>query len=262
MRDDGTMLVETDEQGGITRSKALKVGAASVLGAALGSLSFMPGRARAGNLYPVPCKPGQGYRCGGTGFTTCGKPGSNCGCATQWTNSKLQNTKSYCVDFNVCCGDLQVCPGGQTQCPPGYTCSATTCCGEPVCLPPCGTSVGTGTCCLTPVGNNTSCGTCTGGDCNVGFSQCSPCGGPDGLGYFCFTTTEGTAICGQNSFCDEVPTCSASSDCPAGSVCITSNGCTGCGNVGGVCVPLCTTSVSSPNAPRKGSGMTAANIKY
>ncbi len=259
MRGGGTTLVE-DEQGGITRSKALKVGAASVLGATLGSLSFLPGRARAANLYPAPCKPGQGYKCGGVG-THCGAPGSTCGCATLWTGSKLQSTKAYCVEFNVCCSDLNACPAGPSQCPPGYTCSASTCCGGPVCMPPCGANVSASGCCLTPSGSANDCQTCvTGGNCNVGFNECSPCGGVGGS--FCFTTTEGTAVCGQNEFCDEVPSCNASSDCADGWVCITSNGCTGCGSVGGVCVPLCTTSVSAPKQSLTGRGMTAAKIRY
>ncbi len=263
MREGGTVLVDTDEQAGITRSKALKVGAASLLGAAVGSLSFMPGRARAGTIKPVACRPGQGYRCGTAGMTTCGAPNSNCGCSTIYTGSKIEPTTSYCVDFQVCCSDLNTCPGGQKQCPPGYICSATTCCGEPVCLPPCGTSVGSGTCCQTPVGNSSSCDTCaTGGNCSSAFNQCSPCGGPQGLGYYCFTTTEDTAICGQNSYCDEVPSCSSSADCGPGYACITSNGCTGCSSVGGVCIPLCTTSAAAPKSGVKGRGMTAANIRF
>lgn len=253
--------VEDRQQRGLTRQSALKVGAAGLLGAAFGG--FFPGRAGAGGIKPVACRPGQGYICGGTDLNACDAPGKGCSCATQFTNGKIQNTKSYCVDFNVCCGDLATCPGGQSQCRPGYTCSASTCCGEPVCLPPCGTSVGSGTCCLTPVGNSNDCEVCTsGGNCNVGFNQCSTCGGPNDLGYYCFTTTENTAICGQNSYCDQVPGCSSSADCGPGFACITSNGCTGCSSVGGVCIPLCSAAGASPQSKTKGHGMTAAGIRY
>src|SRR5581483_10967544 len=107
---------------GLTRGSALKLGAAGILGAALGGL--LPGRASAGGITAAPCRAGQGYRCGTVG-TGCGAPGSGCGCATQYTGSKLQNTNSYCVHMNVCCDTLSTCPNGQSQCPPGYICSST-----------------------------------------------------------------------------------------------------------------------------------------
>jgi hypothetical protein len=80
-----------------------------------------------------------------------------------------------------------------------------------------------------------------GGNCNVGFSQC-PGNNPNGLGCYCFTTTEGDGICAANSYCSQIPTCNTSADCAAGSLCITSNGCNACANTGGVCVPLCSSS--------------------
>jgi hypothetical protein len=258
---EGAATVEAGEHRGVTRGRALKVGAAGLAGAIFGGL--FAGRAGAGGIKPVACRPGQGYVCGGTNLNPCNAPGSGCDCATIYTGSKIEPTTSYCVNFNVCCSDLNTCPGGQHQCAPGYICSASTCCGEPVCLPPCGTSVGSGTCCLTPAGPSNACGTCaSGGNCNVGFNQCSPCGGPQGLGYYCFTTTENTAVCGQNSFCNQIPTCSSSADCGPGYACITANGCTGCSSSGGVCIPLCTTTGASPQARPKNGGMTAANIRF
>lgn len=240
----------------LSRGAALKLGAVGVLGAA--AAAYLPGRGRAASIYPAPCKPGQGLNCAKNNFTACGHPGSGCGCATLFTGNKLQPVKAYCTDFNVCCESLDSCYDGQSECPAGYTCSATTCCGYPVCMPPCGANVSPAVCCLTPAGQSSgNCTTCSGGNCNVGFSQCG-CNGP--LGSYCFTSTENTGVCAQNEFCDEVPTCTNSADCATGWVCITSNGCTGCSNSGGVCVPLCTTAVAPSKSSRTG-GMTAANIR-
>ena len=260
MQDNGTLYADSGqavEGVGLTRRSALKIGAASLVGAF--AAAAIPGRSRAATIYPAPCKPGQGFICSKENFQGCGGPGSGCGCALQYTGNKLTQIRSYCVDFNVCCDGLATCPGGQTQCPPGYTCSNTTCCDGPVCLPPCGSNVPPAACCTTPNGQSAgSCSTCsTGGTCDSTFNSCG-CVGPIG-GSFCFTTTENTAVCAQNMFCDEVPTCSTSADCATGWACITSNGCTGCSNVGGVCVPLCTTTVGAPS--KRSSGMTAANIR-
>lgn len=251
------------EQRGLTRGSALKLGAAGILGAALGGL--LPGRAGAAGITAAPCRPGQGYRCGTVG-TTCGAPGKGCGCATQYTGSKLQNTNSYCVDMNVCCDTLNTCPNGQSQCPSGYICSSTTCCGEPVCLPPCGASVTPAACCLTPSGQaGNDCQTCsTGGNCDNGtFNRCSPCtnGGPDALGYYCFTGIGGSPVCAANTYCAEAPSCTSNADCGAGYVCIVSTGCN-CAYDSGVCVALCSTPTSSPKTPVKRGAMTAAGIRY
>ena len=260
MHDNGTRYADSGqvvEGNGLTRRSALKLGAASLFGAV--AAGVLPGRSRAATIYPAPCKPGQGFNCSKNNFQFCGGPGSGCGCAFQYTGNKASLVKSYCVDFNVCCENLNTCYEGQTDCAPGYTCSNTTCCGEPVCLPPCGANVPPAACCLTPNGQSAgNCSTCTtGGTCDNGnFAQCG-CNGPV-EGSYCFTTAENTAICGQNMYCDEVPTCTSSSDCATGWVCIVSTGCN-CSYDSGVCVPLCTTTVGAPS--KRGSGMTAANIR-
>jgi hypothetical protein len=259
MEENGTRYADSGElveKRGITRRGALKLGAMSVFGAAVAS--YLPGRSRAASLYPAPCRPGQGFNCNSGALSACGGPGSGCGCATMFTGSKLSPTKSYCVDFNVCCDSLVSCYDGQSDCPPGYVCSATTCCGYPVCLPPCGAGAPPASCCLTPTGQSAGeCTTCaTGGNCGVGFTQCG-CTGPLGASY-CFTSTENTAVCAQDVYCDSVSTCSSSADCDTGWVCITANGCTGCG-AGGVCAPLCTTVVTTQPKSSPRGGLTAAN---
>ena len=260
MHDNGTLYADSGQaiEGiGLTRRSALKIGAASLVGAF--AAAALPGRSRAATIYPAPCKPGQGFVCTKENFQGCGGPGSGCGCALQYTGNKLTQVKSYCVDFNVCCESLNTCYEGQTDCAPGYTCSNSTCCGEPVCLPPCGANVPPAACCMTPNGQSAgSCSTCSsGGTCETAFNQCG-CGGPLG-GSFCFTSAENTAVCGQNMYCDEVPTCTSTSDCATGWVCIVSTGCN-CSFDSGVCVPLCTTTVGAPSK-RSSGGMTAAKVR-
>lgn len=261
MLDSGTTYADDVDEagggGGVTRESALKLGA---LGLVAGLTGFFPGRARAATIYPAPCKPGQGYRCGGPAMTGCGGPGSGCGCSTQYLGRKLEGTKSYCVDMNLCCESLDICSNGQTDCPPGYTCSNTTCCGEPVCLPPCGSNVPPAACCLTPAGQSSgNCATCTsGGTCDTGgFTQCG-CSGPL-QGSFCFTSAENTAVCADNMYCADVSTCTSSAQCGAGNVCIVSTGCN-CAYDVGVCVPLCS-SGTAPKTSRKTGGMTVAGFR-
>jgi len=83
MHDNGTRYADSGETvtgSRLTRLSALKLGAASLFGAA--AAAYLPGRSRAGSkIYPAPCKPGQGFNCAKNNFTACGGPGSGCGCA-------------------------------------------------------------------------------------------------------------------------------------------------------------------------------------
>lgn len=83
----------------------------------------------------------------------------------------------------------------------------------------------------------------TGGNCDIGFSNCGT-----NSNCYCFQAFNGQARCGCNAYCDELSTCSTSDECPEGYVCIVNNGCTGCGNSAGVCIPLCnsTCTLSAP----------------
>ena len=213
-------------QAPMTRRAALKLGAFGVLGAAV---AYLPGRARAGGIQPAPCVSGQGFKCGG-GFHACGTPGSGCGCAFQYTGSKITQVKSYCVDFNVCCSSLAACPGGQFQCPSGTICSSKTCCPEPVCMPACGANVPSPSGCLTPNGTYASACPCVSPQtCGGFFANCN-----GNANCFCFETAESGGSCGQNVFCDEVPGCSTSADCPSDSFCAV-NTCCGVN----ICAPCC-----------------------
>ena len=76
----------------------------------------------------------------------------------------------------------------------------------------------------------------TGSDCN---SCCINCNGNPNTNCFCLTSIEGKGACICNNFCSQLPICSNSSQCKKGFVCITENGCTGCGNSYGVCIAKC-----------------------
>src|SRR5579885_2961841 len=64
------------------------------------------------------------------------------------------------------------------------------------------------------------------------------CVGISNSNCYCFTSLSGKAVCGCNSYCSQIPTCSSSQKCPKGSVCIVSTGCN-CSSSQGVCVPAC-----------------------
>jgi hypothetical protein len=84
------------------------------------------------------------------------------------------------------------------------------------------------------------------GNCTNGFVQCGSCSNGNLSGAFCFSELgTGTNYCGTNSYCSQISTCSSSADCKGG-VCITSNGCTGCGSSSGVCVPRCCVGLARP----------------
>lgn len=241
----------------LSRGAALKLGAVGVLGAA--AAAYLPGRGRAASIQPAPCKPGQGFNCSKNNFTACGHPGSGCGCAFQYTGNKIAPVKSFCTDFNVCCDSLNSCYNGQSDCPPGWICSATTCCGFPVCMPPCPSNLPAASNCLSPKGFVG----CAGGTCGTGFTQCGTgvdCG--PGAGCYCFTTAEGGGVCGQNVFCGQYPTCQATSDCVSGQFCAKFTGCD-CSGSTGICVPTCGhCAPTKGGTPPAGSGMTAANVSY
>ncbi len=123
--------------------------------------------------------------------------------------------------------------------------SDASCCGsDQICLS--GTCVSASTC------DNP-------GNCYTGFSNCET--NPN---CFCFTTTEGTGVCGCNTYCSQAPTCSSTADCPSGTFCITGNGCTGCSGSGGVCISACNDvcALASPSilAPGAASRLTAAQV--
>jgi hypothetical protein len=247
------------EERRLTRRAALKLGAVGVIGAA--AATYLPGRARAGGISPVPCRPGQGFTCSKNNFTHCNSPSSGCGCAIQYTGHKVYKVQSYCTDFNVCCSALNTCFNGQGDCPPNTICSATTCCTEPVCMPACGANYPAASCCLTPKGQ-APCTCTTGGTCNTNFTQCGTgvdCG--PGAGCFCFTTAEGGGTCGENVFCNDYPTCQATSDCASGQFCSKFNGCDCSGSVG-ICVPTCGHCAPTKGTKPAGSGMTATNVRY
>ena len=87
------------------------------------------------------------------------------------------------------------------------------------------------------------------GDCFCDNNWCGNCGS---LGAYCFIEIgTGALYCGNNVFCDEVQTCLSTSECPKGNVCITENGCTGCGDSIGVCVPRCCTASESRKPPHR-----------
>jgi hypothetical protein len=77
-----------------------------------------------------------------------------------------------------------------------------------------------------------------GGSCDWGFTNCH--GNPN-YNCFCFTGAPGApaVFCGCNSYCSQSPTCKRQRHCPRGTVCSTSNGCTGCSPYSGVCIPKC-----------------------
>ncbi|HZU70297.1 MAG TPA: hypothetical protein VFA09_23710 [Ktedonobacteraceae bacterium] len=76
-----------------------------------------------------------------------------------------------------------------------------------------------------------------GGTCS-NPSRFTNCQGNPNTNCYCFTELGGKAVCGCNSYCSQVPTCSSSQKCPKGSVCIVSTGCN-CSSSQGVCVPAC-----------------------
>jgi hypothetical protein len=98
---------------------------------------------------------------------------------------------------------------------------------------------------------------CSGhGDCQGDpFTNCA---GISNSNCICFEGLKpGTNVCGCNSYCSQIPTCSSSQKCPRGSACIVSTGCN-CGNSTGVCVPNCVKKKNRNCQLGSGHGATAA----
>lgn len=91
-------------------------------------------------------------------------------------------------------------------------------------------------------------GTCSTG----GFTNCQKKLNP-GLNCYCFEHIgKTTGVCGCNSYCSSLTTCTSQSQCGTGYACISN---TGCGCTTGVCIPKCnSTCVLASN----GAGRTAA----
>jgi hypothetical protein len=252
MREIEELFADSGEPVRITRGTALKVGGLGLAGAVA---ALLPGRASS-----AVRKQSVVNTCSSIPSTTCGQGpvtcNSNPACSCLTVFHKLQKvgaTTTQCAQGHAgsfACGSLTPCPQG-TECGAGFFCATpqSTCCSRAVCVP--------------------ACGYCpSGGTCNTGFSGCGTGINCDGLGNscFCFTTAEGGAGCGQNVFCGDVPTCQSSSDCPSTSFCSPFNGCTGCGNANGVCIPYCGTCNLGPappkSTPRTRSGRTAAMVSH
>ncbi|GIW05183.1 MAG: hypothetical protein KatS3mg059_1803 [Thermomicrobiales bacterium] len=83
------------------------------------------------------------------------------------------------------------------------------------------------------------------------FRQCSPPGSctndPTESPGVCFTTPDGTGVCGEGVPCAGLPTCQTNADCAPGAVCQIGTCCSQGG--GNICVPistLCNTSQQKP----------------
>ena len=80
---------------------------------------------------------------------------------------------------------------------------------------------------------------CPYGGC--GCASCQNCSHNPNKNCYCFITLDiqPKAVCICNTYCSQLPTCMNSKQCGAGYVCITNNGCTGCGTSYGVCIAKC-----------------------
>src|SRR5579872_1598747 len=74
-----------------------------------------------------------------------------------------------------------------------------------------------------------------GGNCTIGFTNCQ--GNPN-TNCFCFTDSTGKGKCGCNMYCSGGLFCNSDKNCGKGSICIISNGCSGCGS-SGICIWKC-----------------------
>jgi hypothetical protein len=123
------MTEETNDTG-VTRRQALTrlgVGAAVVWTVPIVTGVTMPAMAEGSVVTSrcTDCSPTDAC----TGQPPCGDPTGNCFCSSQ-------ENHCGCYNGNVFCSDVTTCPDG--TCPDGYSCFPLTCCGEPVCLLPCG----------------------------------------------------------------------------------------------------------------------------
>jgi hypothetical protein len=93
-----------------------------------------------------------------------------------------------------------------------------------------------------------------GGDCSRTFTNCA---GIANTNCFCFMRLGGKSVCGCNSYCSQMPTCSSSMKCPKNSVCVIQSGCN-CGISQGVCLPNCVKKQNRHCQLGSGHGVTAA----
>jgi hypothetical protein len=86
---------------------------------------------------------------------------------------------------------------------------------------------------------------CKGTPCNCDGQSwlCGACSSDVGDGSYCFVRFGNLrCICAEDVFCSEAGTCITDADCKAqslGNICLTANGCTGCGTSKGVCSTRC-----------------------
>jgi hypothetical protein len=88
------------------------------------------------------------------------------------------------------------------------------------------------------------------GNCTNGFHECGTCSSDVGDGSFCFENTNGKNMCAEDVFCAEAGQCVVDADCKAqglGNICITANGCTGCGYDSAVCSTRCCLGLARPS---------------
>ncbi len=183
------------------------------------------------NVGASPCAAGTtpcGPCCCERGIACLDAANGVCGCPVRTTpcGSACCKTGTACADpsSSRCATAAVACTQGQVAC--GATCcSAGQLCNNGACVtPPCPSSVCAGqpnTC--AEVGSN-SCG-----------SQC-----------FCIVTTEGCNACVDNALTNKLcgPTCTATSDCASGQVCVQNTlgvgglGCCG-GTQAGFCATVC-----------------------
>ena len=102
------------------------------------------------------------------------------------------------------------------------------------------------------------------GDCSSQLFRCGTCSSDVGDGSFCLVERATRRnICAGDVFCSEAGRCLVDADCKVqglGNVCITANGCTGCGYEYGICSRRCCSGLAEPRGrvkPRR-MGQTAS----
>jgi hypothetical protein len=89
--------------------------------------------------------------------------------------------------------------------------------------------------------------------CTCGAGLCGTCSSDVGDGSFCFVrNSDLRCYCAEDVFCSEAGHCVTDADCKAqglGDICITNNGCTGCGSSTAVCSTRCCTPLTNRSKP-------------
>ena len=89
--------------------------------------------------------------------------------------------------------------------------------------------------------------------CALTDAPCGTCSSDVGDGSYCFARYgDLKCFCAEDVFCSEAGTCASDQDCKdqgLGNVCITRNGCTGCGSSTAVCSTRCCSPVAGRAAP-------------